>query len=333
MAQATSAEEPGEPFTTGPRPSPMTSTKRAAAAVPVLLLAVVLAGLIASCGGGGAGSDSKAGGASGGSTAQGDASMVESDAGSGSTGSASKATPPTARQAVAPLSRAVISTGQISLHSTSIGRARTELMRLVASWGGVIADEQSDSNDHGRIVDSTITLRVPTATFSKAMNDLARLGKVEEQSRTSEDVTTKVIDNAARVRAAERSIRQIELLLGRAEELRDIITIESDLARRQADLDSLKSQQAWLEDQTSLSTITVQLNQPAGVAPEEDEARGFVAGLSGGWDAFTGSAGVLLTVVGALLPFLALVALLGLPVWWYLRRRRPVNPSPAVLPQ
>ena len=92
------------------------------------------------------------------------------------------------------------------------------------------------------------------------MDALARIGKVEHQSRKSEDVTTQVLDNDARVRAAERAIRQIEVLLGRADALRDIIAIESDLARRQADLDSLKSQQAWLEDQTSLSTINVQLS-------------------------------------------------------------------------
>ena len=85
---------------------------------------------------------------------------------------------------------------------------------------------------------------------------------MEQQSRKSEDVTTKVIDNDARVRAAERSIRQIEACWAAREKLGDIIAIESDLARRQADLDSLKSQQAYLADQTSLSTINVYLSRP-----------------------------------------------------------------------
>ncbi len=214
----------------------------------------------------------------------------------------------------------MISTGEISLHSTSIDKTRAEVMRLVSSWEGTVADEQSSSDDHGRIVDSTLALRVPTPIFSKAMDDLARLGEVEQQSRKSRDVTTKVIDNDARVRAAERSIRQIELLLGRAEELRDIIAIESDLARRQADLDSLKSQQAWLTDQTSLSTITVFLDRPDLVSPRED-ARGFLAGLADGWDAFTGAAVALLTVAGAVLPFAVLLGLVGVPLWVVVRRR------------
>lgn len=277
----------------------MNSMPRAALAIPVTLLVA----LLASCGIGGPSSDSKAAGASSGSAAS------------------DRASTPTAKQAAAPLSRAVISTGQISLHSKSISKAHAELLRLLTSWNGAVADEQSNSDNHGRMIDSTLTLRVPTAGFSRAMNDLAGLGKVEQQSRKSEDVTTKVIDNDARVRAAERSIRQIELLLGRAEELRDVIAIESDLARRQADLDSLKSQQAYLEDQTSLSTITVYLSQPDTVSPRDDEARGFLAGLDNGWDAFTGTAVVLLTALGAVLPFAGLLALLGVPLWLVVRRR------------
>ena len=109
------------------------------------------------------------------------------------------------------------------------------------------------------------------------MDAFGSLGDVEQRSQKSEDVTTKVIDNDARVRAGERSIRQIEALLSRAEKLGDIIAIETDLARRQADLDSLKQQQAWLEDQTSLSTINVYLSRPWPTRPA-DEAKGFLAG-------------------------------------------------------
>jgi hypothetical protein len=154
------------------------------------------------------------------------------------------------------------------------------------------------------------------------MTAFAGLGEVEQQSRKSDDVTTKVIDNDARVRAAERSIRQIEALLGRAQKLGDIISIESDLARRQADLDSLKSQQAYLADQTSQSTINVYLSLPSRAeAPTKAEAHGFVAGLSGGWTALGSTTVAVLTVVGAVLPFAVLLLILGVPVWLVVRRR------------
>jgi hypothetical protein len=238
----------------------------------------------------------------------------------GSTGAGRDAvgTPAVATQ---PMTRAVISTGQVSLRPDSVNRARAEVMRLVTSWGGAVADEQTGSDHRGRIVDSTITVRVPSTRFSEAMSAFARLGTVDQQSRESEDVTTKVIDNDARVRAAERSIRQIENLLGRAQRLSDVIAIESDLARRQADLDSLKSQQAYLADQTSLSTINVYLSRTASARPAEHEARGFVAGLDDGWTAMKAATVVLLTVIGAVLPFAVVLLVLGLPLWLLVRRR------------
>jgi hypothetical protein len=223
--------------------------------------------------------------------------------------------------ATQPMTRAVISTGQVSIRPASIDKARAEVMRLAASWGGTVADEQSSSDSRGRMVDSTLTLRVPTAKFSEALNAFAGLGKVDQESRKSEDVTTKVIDNDARVRAAERSIRQIEVLLDRAQKLGDIIAIESDLARRQADLDSLKSQQAYLSDQTSMSTINVYLSRTPHVRPRAHDAHGFLAGLDDGWTAMKGATVVLLTVVGAVLPFALVLLVLGVPLWLVVRRR------------
>ena len=186
--------------------------------------------------------------------------------------------------------------------------------------GRVVADEQTSSDRRGRIVDSTMTLRVPSAKFSEAMKAFAGLGEVEQESRKSEDVTTKVIDNDARVRAAERSIRQIENLLGRAQKLSDIIAIENDLARRQADLDSLKSQQAYLADQTSMSTINVYLS-PRGRPLGEGGGPGVPGGSDDGWNALKAATAILLTVVGAVLPFAVVLALFGVPLWLVVRRR------------
>ena len=226
-----------------------------------------------------------------------------------------------------PLSRAVISTGEISLHDDSVARLRSDILRLVTGWKGTIADEQTDTDRRGEPRDSSMTLRVPSSVFAEAMAAIADLGTLDHQSRKSEDVTTQVIDNDARVRAAERSIRQIELLLSRAEKIGDIISIESNLARRQADLDSLKSQQAYLSDQTSMSTIDVYLTRTDSSAGERD-ARGFLAGLREGWSALRSATVTLVTAFGAVLPFGATFALIGVPVWMLVRRRR--QPAPPV---
>jgi hypothetical protein len=236
----------------------MDTTTRAALATPLLLSLLLVSGCGGSPSSGRSDSASSSGGDSAGSSAarglpSGTKSATGTERAPYALAPANGTAGSTVRQAVAPLSRAVVSTGQLSIHARDVAKARGTVFSLVAGWGGTVAEEKTGSDTHGRLSDSTMTLRVPSPRFDVAMDALAKVGSIEQQSRSAEDVTTQVIDNRARVRAAERSIRSIENLLSRAVRLSDIIAIESDLARRQADLDSLEQQEAWLSDQTSLS--------------------------------------------------------------------------------
>ena len=157
--------------------------------------------------------------------------------------------------------RTVISTGTVTLQSKDVEQARFDVQKVIAAHRGEISDEQTGTDDEGRINRSQLVIRVPSQFFDEVMTDLGEVADLRSAKRTSVDVTTEVIDIGVRVRAQEQSLQRIELLLARAQSLRDIISIESELSRRQAELDSLKAKQAYLADQTSLSTITVFLEQ------------------------------------------------------------------------
>jgi hypothetical protein len=89
----------------------------------------------------------------------------------------------------------------------------------------------------------------------------------------------------------------------------------------------LKSQQAYLADQTSMGTLTVRIGRTVeAVAPAEVDEKGFVAGLSGGWDALKGTAVALATVAGALLPFAVVLGVVAVPLLLLLRARRTRRP-------
>jgi aspartyl-tRNA synthetase len=117
---------------------------------------------------------------------------------------------------------------------------------------------------------------------------------------------------------------RITALLARAESIRDIMSIEAELSNRQAQLDSLTQQQAYLADQTSLATIKVSIERKpsATPAPKKDDDHGFLAGLTAGWDGLRATVVAVLTVVGAVLPFAVVGLLVGVPVWLLIRRLR-----------
>jgi hypothetical protein len=229
--------------------------------------------------------------------------------------------------------RAVISRATVALTSDDVADARFEVGKIVDQMDGEVAEEQTEGGEDMRR--SRVVIRVPSANFDEAVAALEKVGNLESSTRKSEDVTTRVIDNAARIRAQDESLRRVEVLLGRATSIRDIVAIESQLTRRQADLDSLKSQQAFLADQTSLSTIAVHIERtPEPVTKKKDKPdtddSGFLSGLDDGWDALTKFGTGLATVAGALLPFAIVFGLLGVPAWIVVRRlarRRPSTPA------
>jgi hypothetical protein len=218
---------------------------------------------------------------------------------------------------------AIISKGQISLQTRDIDRARFNLQKLLDGWNGTIANEQSTADQSGRTDQTRLELRIPSSRFDDAMNQLAGLGKLVDRSRSSEDVTTQVIDNNARVRSQQLSLERIQALLAQAQNLNQIIAIESQLSQRQADLDSLEQQQKYLADQTSLATIDLYLTVPGKTPAVHHAHRSFWSGLKSGWHALGTSTTAVLSAVGTVLPFALVLALIGFPGWVAWRRRSP----------
>ncbi|HEV2798260.1 MAG TPA: DUF4349 domain-containing protein [Nocardioides sp.] len=309
----------------------MTTRTRAAGVLTAITMTVLMAACSTSDGGG---SDADSGASmgeasdggnssSGGGGASRDFGSAEDSASSGSSGS------PSAPQ----LERAVISSGTVSLASKDVSQTRQEVQRIVDAQGGDITEEKTETDEDGEASYSRFVVRVPSTRFSGAMSALEQVGGVVASNRGSEDVTTQVIDNDVRVRAQEASLKRVELLLAEAKSLKNLIWIESQLTTRQAELDSLKSQQSWLTDQTSLSTITVDISKKHAEAAEEedDSPAGFLAGLRGGMDALGGTFAAVATIVGALLPFAVVALVVGVPIWLVVRRRRGA-PAPAETP-
>ena len=258
----------------------------------------------------GASSDLAAGGGAGAATHSKVENAVRTTADAAKVGSANPAV----------MSRQVISTGDISLAAKDVADTRADILQAVARWKGWVANEETSADDHGNVKHVWLTLRVPSARFDDAMAGVAGLAHATHQSRSAKDVTTRVIDTNARVRAKQRAVAQLERLLDRASTLGQVIALEGDISQRQAELDSLKHQQAYLKNQTSLSTITVDVSRERSAAATSHHT-GLFHGFRAGAHAFKVATVAVLTAVGAAAPFVALIALVGLPVW-RLRRRR-----------
>ena len=225
----------------------------------------------------------------------------------------------------------MISTGRVTLEAEDLVEVRDGVDRMLGKYGGFVADEQTYNDSKGRTQSSVLTLRIPSNHFDDAMREFDELGTVSDAKRKVDDVTTEVIDVDARIRTEQVSLRRLRGFLAKASTVDAMIRLESEIARREANLSSLQAQQRYLDDQTSMSTLVLTMHEPSGVAPpaaKDDPLKdaGFLTGLQNGWDALLGVLLVVATVLGAVLPFLVVIALVGLPALLWLRRHRPAAP-------
>jgi uncharacterized protein YceK len=201
-------------------------------------------------------------------------------------------------------------------------QAATRLRAIASAHGGVVTTENVVSGgEKSYYAQSTIVISVPADQLDGALTDIAAVGDVTLRTIESTDVTAKVADVDSRIKTMRASIARMQDLLTRAGSVTEIAQVEGELTSRESDLESLLAQQKALAQRVSQSPITVTLTRVAVVEPQPVPETGFIAGLRAGWHAFTLFGIGLLTVAGALLPFLALLALIGVPGVWLLRRR------------
>jgi hypothetical protein len=223
----------------------------------------------------------------------------------------------------------------IAVQVKDLRQAVAKVRAMTAAADGVVLSENIGAStggiplEQGAQVSATtygeITVSVPSSELDTMLDELAGLGTVIRAQSSSEDVGAQIVDTQARLKTMRASVDRVRALMARATDLAQIVTLESELSRRQADLEALESQLADLKDSVAMSPVQVSLTTEPGVIAQPADT-GFLAGLKGGWKAFTASVGVLLTVLGAVLPFVVIAALVGIPAWWVLRRRRAAKP-------
>lgn len=282
---------------------------------------VVLLGALSGCSGSGDSATSDSAGGSGGSGAP--AREAETDRAGGGA----------AR--IVPVTRSIITTVDVRVAVEDIRGAVAKARQLAVVAGGFVAEEAVDvSADDPTQASARLVLRVPASKLADFRADVEALGDFVSGQTSTTDVTEEMVDVEARIASQRASLQRLRNLLQRAENLDAVIRIETEIARREADLDSLVRRQAELGDLVRLATLTVTFVPPQSEANATDkEQLGFVEGLRGGWRALSEVALVTATIADALLPFAVLAALVGVPLLWLLRqRRRSAAPQPQPQP-
>ena len=207
------------------------------------------------------------------------------------------------------ISREVITTGYMAVTVVSPDDATAEAIRITESVGGRVDGRNEYAPSEGNRGSSTLTLRIPASDLTATLDKFKELGELQEVSTNAQDVTMQSRDLEARITALEASVDRLLALLTKASDTETLIQLETAISSRQGELESLKSQKRYFDDQVAMSTLTLSLVSEADAPTTEPNT--FLDGLAAGWAGLVAFFSGLLVLLGVLLPWLVLLAIVG----------------------
>ncbi|MCI6568752.1 MAG: DUF4349 domain-containing protein [Dysosmobacter sp.] len=214
---------------------------------------------------------------------------------------------------------------ELSLETQDFDAAAESLTALVEDCGGWFQDsgvgEYGSGYRHG-----SYTVRVPAEEFQRFLTQVGELCHVTWQNTSCEDVSEYYYDTAGRLKTQQTKLERLQALLAKAENMEDIITIESAISDTEQAIDSLSGELRHYDSLVGYSTVTLSLEEVYRLSDTEAPATGFVqrlgTALSSGWKGFiTGVQGILIALAYGWVWLLVLAAVIVV-VLRVLRRKR-----------
>lgn len=217
----------------------------------------------------------------------------------------------------------IITTVQLTVTVDKPMAAADEVANIAGRFGGNVSNRTEIAPTEKAPGSAQMTLRVPSANLTQTLDAIKKLGVSRDTTISSTDVTAESTDLTARITALQTSVDRLLTLMSQATTTDNLLAVETALSSRQADLDSLKAQKRYLDDQVQMSTVNLnlisQMDTPA-TTPDT-----FWTGLVTGWNAFVGFWAGVLVVLGVVAPWLVAGAIIAaiVIVWVKRARRRP----------
>jgi hypothetical protein len=204
---------------------------------------------------------------------------------------------------------------RVEVRRNTLRDAVGEVTAVAGRHGGFVLSTQVSG---ARARSGVLVIRVPADRFELALSEIRGLGtKVLGETISGRDVGQEFIDLEARLRNWRAQEVVLLRLMDRAQSVTDTIRVQRELQQVQLEIETIRGRLRYLQDQTTLSTISVGLRE-AGPVPARPGT------LAKAWaravQTFLAIVSGAIVAAGAVLPF-ALLLLVGVIVFRLVRPR------------
>ncbi len=165
------------------------------------------------------------------------------------------------------IDRKIIRNADLTIEVPSTTDTQQKIVSIAESHGGFVVTSEAKQRDSQepaqRTLDIKLVVRIPENHFGAALDQIRALASnVPEAKITGQDVTEEFIDLEARIKTQKALETQFLQIMRQATKIADAMEVQRQIAEVRAEIEKLEGRKRFLENRSSLSTITINIITP-----------------------------------------------------------------------
>jgi hypothetical protein len=150
---------------------------------------------------------------------------------------------------------------QLTLITTDFPHARERMEAILKSHHGYLGQLTANApTGAGRSLDAA--LRVPSAELDATLSELKKLGRIENESQSGEEVTQQYVDLEARLANARNAERRLTAVLReRTGKMQDVLDVEKEITRVRGEIEQMEASRKALAGRVEFATINLKITE------------------------------------------------------------------------
>ncbi len=163
--------------------------------------------------------------------------------------------------------RKIIRNAEITMEVASTTDTQHQVASIAEANGGFVVTSESKQRESvdpaQRTLDIKLVVRVPSTQFGLAFDAIKKLASnTPAEQVTGQDVTEEFIDLEARIKTQKALEIQFLEIMRQASKVADALEVQRQIADVRTEIEKLEGRKRFLENRSSLSTITVNIQAP-----------------------------------------------------------------------
>jgi len=165
------------------------------------------------------------------------------------------------------IDRKIIRNADLTIEVPSTTDTQQKIVSIAETNGGFVVTSEAKQRDSQepaqRTLDIKLVVRIPENHFGAALDQIRALASnVPEAKITGQDVTEEFIDLEARIKTQTALEQQFLQIMKQAHKVEDALEVQRQIADVRTEIEKLEGRKHFLENRSSLSTITINIITP-----------------------------------------------------------------------